>query len=523
MKMVKSLLLASVAGFAASAGAQAADLPVKAKPVEYVKVCSLYGAGFFYLPGTETCLKIGGYAFLEVDAGPGGGTNTQRMNGNTALHTRSGDYYFARGRLDVNFDARTQTEYGVLRSFFEINTYQQTSNGDYNAVLTTNTNNAIPFFAFVQFAGFTLGKAVPINRPDLGGSPLWTSAWVGGFGDMGAAQTGTLQAAYTAEFGNGAKLTVGVQDPSQSRGPMYDTLDNTTSPFFAVTSPSSGISWQTSRFGGTHLPDGVANFQINQAWGGFSIAGIVRQMNASYYQTVNGGTVTELNGAPADKIGWGVTGALEIKNIPTGTGDRVQFYGSYSQGIQQLVSSTGPFNTLISIAGSTTLPGAYQSLAYSPILDSVWTGGTVASATTRTDQHLTTFFGGAAGYEHYWIPARLRTSVFGGVMAVRYDDFSKAALCTAFARNTAGVAAGGGQALAGSNCNFDLNIWTVGTRTVWTVVPGFDLIAEPIYTFYDTKLTGTVTPTASDQKPQAVYELKRQGQFSGMLRAIRTF
>ena len=41
--------------------AQAADLLVKAAPVEYVKVCSLYGAGFFYIPGTDTCLKIGGY------------------------------------------------------------------------------------------------------------------------------------------------------------------------------------------------------------------------------------------------------------------------------------------------------------------------------------------------------------------------------------------------------------------------------------------------------------------------------
>jgi hypothetical protein len=51
MKLVKSLLLGSVAGLAAVAGAQAADLPVaKAAPVEYVRVCSTYGAGFFYIP-----------------------------------------------------------------------------------------------------------------------------------------------------------------------------------------------------------------------------------------------------------------------------------------------------------------------------------------------------------------------------------------------------------------------------------------------------------------------------------------
>ena len=51
MKLVKSLLLGSAAGLIAVGGAQAADLPVKAKAVEYVKICSLYGAGFYYMPG----------------------------------------------------------------------------------------------------------------------------------------------------------------------------------------------------------------------------------------------------------------------------------------------------------------------------------------------------------------------------------------------------------------------------------------------------------------------------------------
>ena len=65
MKMVKSLLLGTAAGFVAIAGAQAADLPVKAKPVQYVKICSLYGAGFYYIPGTDMCLKIGGWVRAE--------------------------------------------------------------------------------------------------------------------------------------------------------------------------------------------------------------------------------------------------------------------------------------------------------------------------------------------------------------------------------------------------------------------------------------------------------------------------
>jgi len=65
MKMVKSLLLGSAAGLVAMTGAQAADLPVKAKAVQYVKICSLYGAGFYYIPGTDTCIKIGGFVRYE--------------------------------------------------------------------------------------------------------------------------------------------------------------------------------------------------------------------------------------------------------------------------------------------------------------------------------------------------------------------------------------------------------------------------------------------------------------------------
>src|SRR4051812_27516958 len=58
MNTIKSLVLGSAAGLLAIGGAQAADLPVKAKAVEYVKICSLYGAGFFYIPGTDTCIKL---------------------------------------------------------------------------------------------------------------------------------------------------------------------------------------------------------------------------------------------------------------------------------------------------------------------------------------------------------------------------------------------------------------------------------------------------------------------------------
>ena len=82
MKMVKSLLLGTAAGLVAMTGAQAADLPVKAKPVQYVKICSLYGAGFYYIPGTDMCLKVGGWVRAEYAYGDNGSLTSGAFNGN---------------------------------------------------------------------------------------------------------------------------------------------------------------------------------------------------------------------------------------------------------------------------------------------------------------------------------------------------------------------------------------------------------------------------------------------------------
>src|SRR5690349_10234775 len=156
MKMVKSLLLGSAAGLVAAVGAQAADLPVKAKPVEYVKVCSLYGAGFWYVPGTDTCLKIGSYVRVQTSwEAEGGGIpigmgDASPETAGRETRTDTSDLAF-RTRSALSVDLRTQTEYGTLRSYLEV-----------GAQLTTGSGAAADavFFdrGFIQFAGFTVGK-----------------------------------------------------------------------------------------------------------------------------------------------------------------------------------------------------------------------------------------------------------------------------------------------------------------------------------------------------------------------------
>ena len=118
MKMVKSLLLGSTAGLAAVAGAQAADLPVKAAPVQYVKICTLYGDGFYYIPGSDTCIRFNGY--IRADYNFNGRTPHVQTGANGA-QDRTVQRFSTRHRANFGIDTRTQTAYGTLRTYMNVN------------------------------------------------------------------------------------------------------------------------------------------------------------------------------------------------------------------------------------------------------------------------------------------------------------------------------------------------------------------------------------------------------------------
>jgi len=162
MGSVKRVLLGSAAGVFAVAGAQAADLAVKAKPVEYVKVCSLYGAGFWYVPGTDTCIKIGAFVKLQLhehmnSGGPflmGAAANGAGDAGGRSDRVDTSQFSF-NNRSAVSFDMRTQTEYGTLRSYFDAffqTTGSNVGTNQLSSIVLGNTRG------FIQFAGFTAGR-----------------------------------------------------------------------------------------------------------------------------------------------------------------------------------------------------------------------------------------------------------------------------------------------------------------------------------------------------------------------------
>src|SRR5947209_1047708 len=155
MKMVKSLILGSAAGILAMSGAQAADLPVKAKAVEYVRICSLYGAGFYYMPGTDTCIKFGGYVRADTAiAGGAYGFMFSSGAGNRGSNNRLSNYWDARARMDLTIDTRTATEYGVVRTFADMvfSVDSATVSGSTPSAIAGGTAGLGLYHAFIQFA-----------------------------------------------------------------------------------------------------------------------------------------------------------------------------------------------------------------------------------------------------------------------------------------------------------------------------------------------------------------------------------
>jgi len=143
---IKSLLLGSAAALAAVSGAQAADAIVAAEPepMEYVRVCDAFGTGYFYIPGTETCLKIGGFIRVQGEFGP---NEVNDRQGWGDAGTSDWDMF---SRAYISFDAKSDTEYGTLTGFFaaEFNADNDTDGGD--SLIDVDE-------AYIQLGGFKAG------------------------------------------------------------------------------------------------------------------------------------------------------------------------------------------------------------------------------------------------------------------------------------------------------------------------------------------------------------------------------
>ncbi|WP_238121927.1 MULTISPECIES: porin [unclassified Xanthobacter] len=337
-------------GFMGSA-ALAADLPytTKAAPA-YVKQCLAMGEGFLYIPGTDTCLRVGGYVWAE------GYYNTY----SNYLATNNDSYSIA--TAGVIMDARTATEYGVLRSYIDARFKWRTSDAWSDG---PNSSEIQLWDAYVQFAGLTAGHTQSFfdfyaNANVLGTDP----ATVG-------SDTRLNMVAYTAEFGQGFSATLSLED-SAERGAGVLIQD----PALPGALDSYQAGWQ--------VPDIVGNLKYEGQWGTVQLSGALHQVRA----------LTVLNTLSSeDSWGYALQAGVMF-NLPTlGEGDTLYLQAAYADGAMSYLG-------IQDASGEYAAPDAFIGVG----------GLTKVSGWNVT-----------ASLLHNW-NAKWSTAVFGGYASYDFDD-----------------------------------------------------------------------------------------------------
>jgi hypothetical protein len=551
MKTVKSLLLGGAAGLAAVAGAQAADLPVKAKPVEYVRICSLYGQGFFYIPGTDTCIKIGGWVRFDQYFGNTGGSGSPFNSGATGRNDSFDSFdYGTRARTMLSVDARTQTEYGTLRAYYR---------GGFE--LTTNFVSQGEYYterAFVEFAGFTFGKTQSFF--DFAAHAWSYAAGYAGAGPDTAA-SGRNVMVYTANLGNGVTWTVGAEDATSRRGALWDAGTNSMTigsfpgpntwtgagsqhcAFGSVTSDQNignaaaplavSGACATGDYAAQSIPDIVSALRVDQSWGSAEINGALHQVRGNFYgnntqSTIVAGPNAFTGVRPSDVWGWAVLGGL-VLNLPWNPGDKFWIEGTYGQGTPCYVGVCqdqydGNYQRFdgAKVAAAWALDGVFANMV-APAAASPAAGGTsnFSGIILPTNWDIT------AAVEHYWTPA-LRTSLFGSFTSWDPGTRGNAVMCASPngpVRTALGATPNYGTGPV-AGCNYAFDLWAVGSRTIWNPVKNLDIGAEVMWM----KIHQNMDPSSvlmnfggGGNRAAGLYVPSDEATVSGLVRVQRNF
>ena len=471
MKLLKSLILGAAAICAASWGAQAADLPLKAKPVEYVKICSAYGAGFYYIPGTDICLKVGGYVWYDLNINQRGelidlGNSPQISNDYGPLTTRV--------RAVFIMDARTATQYGSLRSYVAIGMHW-TSCGTLSAAGLPNNSavNGCQQLAASGGAG-TIGEQVTYTERAFIQFAGFTFGYVGSFFDFNSSYSITTQhthsfkwtpaLAYTIQFGSGLSSTFSLEDATTRRsqiagcnvaalafGAAAQNTCNAVPGGLAYGAGTGGevVQGGFTGYGGQQAPVIVWNLRVDQAWGSAQVSVGGHELKVNQFLAGNG---------VPDKWGWAVLGGVEFK---VGALDSVMLQGVWGSGAAEFTGITSNPATTLGSIGRRTQGGSGPVF---DIMDSFVTG--------TQAQELTTQWAINAQYRHFWNPM-LRSAIFGGFNGQNMGPQAQ---------------------LAGYP---DLELWQAGINTIWSPVKDLDLGVEILYTNVRTVCTAPCVPGAN--------------------------
>ena len=223
MKM-KALLLGSAAALAVT-GAQAADLSIEA-PVDYVRVCDAFGTGYWYMPGSDTCIALDWRVRFDVNFGDDVGT-------------KSADWEFTTSGF-VSFTSQSMTEHGVLKSYVELGYSESEGTTDHTEVSID--------VAYSSFGHLKVG----MDDSSFNGAGQYTYSNPMSDGDAGGIKQIQLSWAMA-----GYGLMLGIEDPTDRWG-SSDSHD--------VPDIVAAMTYSTGHVSGK-IAAGFSDLHKGHAWG----------------------------------------------------------------------------------------------------------------------------------------------------------------------------------------------------------------------------------------------------------------
>ncbi len=247
---IKSLLLGSAAALVAATGAQAADAIVAPEPeaVEYVRVCDAYGAGYFYIPGTETCLRIHGYVRADIKGGDNvyARTNSRGPDGFTA---KNRDTYNFMSRFSLKFSTASETELGTLKTYSDVR-FQYENGKD------AGSSGSLRY-GYIQLGGLRVGldESAFVTFPGYYGDVMNDDVILGG-----GYRTNAIS--YTFTGGNGFSAIIALEQGGNGDSDKGVVFSNAAGTKFV----SKGVEIDD------YTPHIVGGLKFEQAWG--SLVGV---------------------------------------------------------------------------------------------------------------------------------------------------------------------------------------------------------------------------------------------------------
>jgi len=431
----------------------------------YVKVCDAYGAGFFYIPGTDTCLKIGGKVRVDYAYTPAQNQVYQKASA-------AGNGYYVGGnetvtgyeaRAAISLDARTQTSWGTVQTVLVDRLTNATGILKQTGADVSSASAAQVESAYIRFAGFTAGRASEITAFMPGSPNIFTAG-----GHWASYSNGVIQLAYTAVLGGGLSATIGIEDPSDfnnvaAGGDGYS---------------AAGITGQTLNGYVMKSPVLAGNIMCDQSWGTVGVTGSLVNNNVSYSTTTS--AVSPVTSYSA--TGWSTTAVAKINLPQLAAGDALWLTAGYTKGFLDQILGWSNFK-------SSDTKNFVGGVVYTPASFYVWGNGT-------TEQ--TAAWNVAGDLLHYWTSS-LRSNFQVSYAAVTPGSYTQTQTFT-----------GGGLQ--------KMNFTTVGANLIWSPVKDFDIGVDALYQKVNQNYVAGELSTLGGLTPAGSYD-----NIEGRVRVERRF